>query len=1177
MNLRNQELTRREFIRLTSTGFAVAAVAGTGFDGLTEVQSHSPHETQEDRLVEDFMRPPDESRPWCYWYWMNGNITREGIRADLEGLAEVGVGGVLLFDIGVLPAGPVVNRSQDWYDLVKFAVAEAAKRNIKMSLNCPGWSGSGGPWITPELAMQELTWSETLADGEREFSAVLQQPPTRLECYRDAAVIAFPVPDGDEALPLPQVTDIDGNPLPEAASALKEHADLPATLISQTPAVPDTEPVLKGNTQTAVDLPAEFDLVFPQPVVVRSLYVRGARASGPYQAELFVQDDVLKTFRLVSRFGSHPGGPFSANIGSASFAPVRASKFRLAFSNRKEGARIQIEALRISSGFRVTNWTSKAGFSSEPVSADPSDCRPQNGDVIPLQQVVDLSDKLGADGRLGWSVPPGRWTILRIGYTPTGIYLYPTPNGGAGLDCDKLSREAADFHYDHCIKPLLREFGPELSRQALAYYHVDSYESGWQNWSAKFSQDFRERRGYDLTKYLPALTGRVVGSIETTEKFLWDFRRTIGDLFADNNYGRLAERCHEDGLGFSTEPYGGPFEQLQVGLRADHPMTEVWLPGKEQEKKIWFQAVLSGRTAGRKILGAESFTSEPPAARWNTHPFSLKPLGDFIYCCGVNQYCIHVNAHHPLIGDHLRPGFTCGMNGIHFDRGNTWWQHGAKEWVNYIMRCQSVLQTGEHVADVLYFQGNDSPAGVGPFDPALPEGYDFDDCGSEILESALVHERRVVLPSGKSYGYLVLPSHGRVTLASLRRIASLARNGARIVGVPPHESPSLADVTGKDEYERLSRELATYVRAKQSFQEILAADKVLPDFSFDKDAGLVLHYTHRHAGDAEFYFVASASPNVGAVECIFRVAGKIPELWRPDSGTMEPCAVYEQSGGTTRIPLHFDPAGSVFVVFRPGAPKPHATAISFADTSALPMNAGFASLPWSSWSDGKRLELHAWQAGRYNVTMPNQNKHVFDVAPLPAPQTVEGPWTLQFPAGWGAPARINMDKLISWPEFPDAGVRYFSGTATYKTTFRATKMGSDCRLFLDLGRVEVIAEVWLNGKFLGTFWKPPFICEVTELLRAEVNELEVQVTNLWPNRLIGDEQFPDDCSENGQWKSGAIPAWPEWLKSGQARPEPRRLTFCTWKHWGRNDAPQPSGLLGPVTLQQVRTVKITSS
>jgi len=422
----------------------------------------------------------------------------------------------------------------------------------------------------------------------------------------------------------------------------------------------------------------------------------------------------------------------------------------------------------------------------------------------------------------------------------------------------------------------------------------------------------------------------------------------------------------------------------------------------------------------------------------------------------------------------------------------------------------------------------------------------------------------------------VLPNDGRLTLASLRHISLLDREGARIVGAVPRESPSLADVTGKDEHDRLRKELAASIRTEPSFKEILAADKLPPDFSFDESAGLVLHSTHRRAGDADFYFVANASPIAGSVECTFRVAGNAPELWRPDTCAMEPCSVYEQSNGTTRIPPHFDPAGSVFVVFRSDRAKPHATAISCIDPLAPGKTSELAGSPSSLWSDGISLELHAWQSGRYEVAFPNQNKRLIDTGSVPAPQTIGGPWSLEFPVGWGAPAKLDLDKLVSWPEYPDAGVRYFSGTATYKTTFEAGKVDSDCRLFLDLGRVEVIAEVWLNGTSLGTLWKPLFICEVTGLLRAKANNLEVRVTNLWPNRLIGDEQFPDDCTADGSWKKGVIPAWPEWLKNSKARPEPHRLTFCTWKHWSGDDTPLPSGLLGPVTLKQMRNVKIVS-
>ena len=311
-------------------------------------------------------------------------------------------------------------------------------------------------------------------------------------------------------------------------------------------------------------------------------------------------------------------------------------------------------------------------------------------------------------------------------------------------------------------------------RKALACQHVDSYEAGWQNWTRTFPEEFQARRGYDLTKYLPAVTGRIVGDAATTERFLWDFRRTIGDLYADNHYGRLAERSHQDGLGFSTEPYGGPFEFVQVGTRADHPMVEFWLPTQPEGHKPAFHGVFAGHVAGRRIIGAEAFTSGPPEEKWNSHPYSLKALGDFIWTAGVNRFVIHVSAQQPLIGEHLKPGLTCGVNGIHFDRGNTWF-HQGRAWIEYLTRSQALLQQGQHVADVLYFQGDDSPHGTGPFQPGLPEGYDFDGCGGETLAQLAVKDGLIALPHGKTYRYLVMPGDGQVTTASLEKVAALLR------------------------------------------------------------------------------------------------------------------------------------------------------------------------------------------------------------------------------------------------------------------------------------------------------------------------------------------------------------------------------------------------------------------
>jgi hypothetical protein len=1162
------DITRRRFIQLASTGIAVTAADLSVLASGAETGSWKT-----DPLAQRFQQPSAEARPRCYWYWMNGNITREGISADLEELSRIGIGGVNYFDIGLLPAGPVVNQDSEWHDLVEFAVNEAAKRNIKVSINCPGWSGSGGPWITPELSMQELSWSETTIEGGKKFSAILPQPPTRLGYYKDAAVIAFPTPLGDEPLPLPEIFDIDGNRLRHAASALEPNALLSAPLLSQSPGVPLATPV-SHEKSGATSLPAKFDVVFPQPVQLRSIYLRGAREGGSVRAQLYAWDDISETFRPIARLNSHTSGPFADHIGTASFSEVKSHKFRLVFEARTESQQFKIETLNLLGGFRVSEWTLKAGFSGDPVNPVTDECHPQGSDVIALDQVIDLTGQMEAGGKLNWSAPAGRWTILRIGHTPTGIYLFPTPVGGAGLDCDKLSKEAADFHYEHCVKPLLQKFNSDVVRRAMAYYHLDSYESGWQNWTVKFPTDFHERRGYDLIKYLPALTGRVVGSNEITEKFLWDFRRTIGDLFADNNYGRLAERCHEDGIQLSAEPYGGPFEQLQVALRADQPMTEVWIQRPINGRKLSFQAVLAGHTAGRKIIGAESFTSGPPyGGMWKDHPFSLKALGDFIFCCGVNQYCVHVSTHQPFTADHMRPGFTCGQNGIHFDRGETWWHHGGKDWVSYISRCQSLLQTGEHVADVLYFQGNDSPGVVDSLETEIPDGYDFDACGSEILNGASVIDGRIVLSSGKTYRYLMLPKNRRcVTLTSLRKIVLLAKNGAKVVGELPQESPSLADFWFREEYEQLIHELGVQARIGQPFKSIVTADKLPPDFAYDEKQGMVLHSIHRKMGDTDIYFVASTSTNAGFLDCSFRISGKVPEVWHPDTGAIEYCTVYEPLEDRIRISLNFDPCGSVFIVFRAGRIKPHVSDVSFqSDSSRSLSSPGFPGL---LHTDGRKLELLAFAPGKYRTKLPGKPAKEIPISALPEPTILEGPWTLSFPPGWGAPQKTILDKLISWPDHPNSGIRYFSGTAIYKITFSAIRTAPQCKLFLDLGRVEVIAEVRLNGKSLGTLWKPPFVCEITGMLLPKENELEVHITNLWPNRLIGDEQFPDDCTDNAGWKTGVIPAWPDWLKNGNPRPEPRRLTFCTWKHWHQEDPLLPSGLLGPVTLRQVRTVNI---
>ena len=1284
-------------------------------------------------LEQGFQAPAGDARPWVYWYWMNGNVTEEGIKADLKAMQEIGIGGVLLFDIGIHPAGPVQNRSEQWYQLVNTAVQEAAKRNIKVSFHCPGWSASGGPWVTPEMGMQELVWSEKIIKGPEQFSQALPQPHSRLGYYRDVAILAFPTVGGDDIVLKNQGIRIQGSDGKEISDACK---------------------LVDGNPDSSIQLPSTIDMVLENPAQIRSVFLRAARANGDYTADLLAWNAEKKQYEKVCRFSSTPSGPFSSHIGGTSFKAVCTDKLRLEFSGRDT---VILEELEISGGYRIPNWPGKAGFGCKSVVQYSSEVLSRN-DVIQHDTILDLTDKVNANGQLTWDVPAGEWTVLRIGHTPTGIHIYPAPHGGDGLECDKMSKEAADFHYDHMQTPLIQMLGKELTQKAVAFHHVDSYEAGWQNWTKNFSSEFTDRRGYDVVKYLPVVTGRVIDNSQATEEFLWDFRRTISDLFADNHYGQLAQRAHADGLGFSTEPYGGGFESLQVGGRADHPMVEFWLPTDPLKPKIAFHGVSAARTYGRPIVSAEAFTSDMRDERWNGCPADFKALGDYIYCSGVNRFVLHVCPHQPNTDPHLSPGMTCGQNGIHMDRGNTWWSQ-SKAWVEYMTRCQYLLQQGLHVGDVVYYQGDDAPLEIENRSPALPEGYDFDCCNTEVLLTMKVKDGRIELTNGKSYRYLVLPADGRLMMKSLKHIEHLVKQGATIIGPRTHGSPSLSEYPDcVKKIEDINTELWGTGNISISgvrnvgkgrviwglpFETILQKDAIEADFDYTPKDMLKIHYTHRRTDREDIYFVANASKKAGWANCYFRTVGKKPQFWYPDTGKIENCSVYSQKGNVTRIPVYFDEAGAVFVIFSDAKtvrPATHVTAVnrngqdalkrmlpelprldlSNGDVSQITNNftmsvwarpvteialpkqtvtgVNWADQDWAispdpahviwgqghagsgisvgrngicvmehsanlvasvlvyefdkpvrDWihvsvvyEDGKShlfvngkavktalvtgLTIHpgmdtvsyqgyigavdiepavlntddltkkvanrpdlpeitenlhpqiefvgqlddsvyayVWEPGNYNVMMSDGASIRMNVSDLPKPIEIADKWTVHFPQGWNTPDWITLEKLTSLSEHPDFNIKHFSGTAVYQTTIDlpADKINPAYAYYLDLGDVAVIAELKVNGQDMGILWKRPFRREVSSLLVPGKNEIEVKVTNLWVNRLIGDEYFPDDVLRNG---NGAIREWPEWLKEGQPRPSRDRLSFTAWRMWQKEDRLPNSGLLGPVRI-----------
>jgi hypothetical protein len=1072
-------------------------------------------------LEKSFASPPESARPWVYWFWLNGNITREGITADLEAMKQAGIGGVLIMEVDQgAPVGPIAFLSPPWRELFQHVVAEAERLGLEVNMNDDaGWNGSGGPWIKPEQSMQKVVWSETNLEGPKRFEGMLPQPQAVAGYYRDITVLAFPTP-GD---------------------------------------------------------------------------------------------------------------------------------------------------------FRIDNIQGKAAYERRGVGAA-SERKLTPEMVIDRARIVNLSASMDREGRLAWDVPAGQWTVLRLGHTSTGVTNAPSPASGRGLECDKLSQEGIEAQFAGMMGPLIADVGPAAGRTLVAT-HIDSWENGSQNWTARMREEFRTRRGYDLLPFLPVLSGRVVESLEVSERFLWDLRQTVSDLVVENYAGHAAQLARQHGLRLSIEAYGGPTDDMTYGGRADEPMCEFWIGGGAFETCKGMAS--TAHIYGKRILGAEAFTADN-RERWLQHPGLIKTLGDRAFCEGVNRFVFHRYAMQPWLN--YRPGMTMGPWGLHYERTETWWEQ-SRPWHEYLARCQYLLRQGLFVADLCYLQPEGSPQG---FSSHRRSGYDYDDCTAEaVLTRMSVRDGRLVLPDGMSYRLLILPQATTMTPPLLCKIKDLVEAGAVVIGPRPLKSPSLSEYPKCDEQvKQLADELwgdparSVPVRASEETphgvttnehacgkgrviwgstpEETLAKMGVPPDFT----AGPFVRWIHRSVDGTELYFVACAGQQPTETLCTFRIEGKRPEFWQPETGRIERVALYEQGKGVTRIPIHFEPGGSVFVVFRRTAESfdpvasithdgqqilpaperkvkvviekaiygvlsdPNRTRNVKAKLQAVvdggelsfqvarmaqgddPAFGIVKTLVVAYTADGKpfqvsgqdpeeitlitssgaeqvaqvhsaadgRLQLEAWQSGHYELkTASGQTLHAEVPAP-PQPLEVTGAWELRFPPNAGAPEQVTLERLVSWSDHSSPGVKHFSGTATYTKTISVPRetLGEGRRLYLDLGDVQVMAQVKLNGKDLGILWKPPYRVEVTDVVKAGDNALEVQVTNLWVNRMIGDETLPEDSSRN---PDGTLKEWPPWLRDGKPSPT-GRYTFTSWRLWKAGDPLQPSGLIGPATLHAVQQVYV---
>ena len=990
-----------------------------------------------------FAHPPKEARPQVWWHWMNGNVSKAGITADLEAMAAIGIGGATLFNVSCeIPEGPVAFGSDEWLDCVTFALKEANRTGIDVTLhNCPGWTSSGGPWVSADDAMKRQVWSETDVAGGAAHAGVLALPgPLVGGYYRDAAVVAFPVPEA------------------ECRPALS------------------ARPFVFRQTETKPD--AEVDLTSDAPVRVTAVTadIRGGRHwYSTYRLEVFASDDGM-TWREVAaaRSAYRDKGLRGANEKSFPVPATTARRFRVRIvfdvdlqrgsepSGERDGA-YAVDRLVLDGRGVVPRVLTKTLTAAGRLDAPPALADVTPDQTVARADIVDLTGRMAPDGRLDWTPPDARrWRIVRFGYTLTGARNHPAPRGGAGHEVDKLSADAMRRHMDSFVGRILRAAGD--AADAVKAVLIDSYEVGPFNWTAGLEEKYARRWGERPTALIPALTGRVVGSPAETERVLGRFRTLVSELFAAEYAGTFTEMCHAYGVESSIEPYVSPADDREYARHCDIPMGEFWPGGNRWGHPGASRlAPSAAHFFGHRICASEAFGVHPntPGGRFGFEPLTLKGAGDRMFTIGYSRLHVHSFAHQPWTVP--GPGMTMGFWGLRADRTQPWWRE-LKPFMDYLARVQAMLQDGEPVVDVLYY-GGDEP--LAPLTEPDAPGFVWDLCGTSWLREIAVVGGRPVAPSGLAYEALLVPE-GRVFGDSTRRaLAALKAQGVRF-----------------------------------------STEGLAPDFAEVPVRGQVsrLFWTHRrHSDGSEGYFVSSTNRRDVACAVSFRQTGRRVELWDAETGRVRAAEAVADDGRRTRVDFRLGPAGSVFVMFRPDV----------ATDSASP------AAPQGPVPGAART----------------------------AREAVPGPWRLTFPFG----KTFERTALFDWSQAADDDVRYFSGRAVYETTVASGGL-------LDLGDVRNFAVVSLDGENVATLWKPPYRCEL-----PRGGRLTVEVVNLWPNRLIGDERlYPADCQREG----GRLKAIPGWVQAGKPSPTGRKA-FSAWRHYTKDDALLPSGLLGPVTI--VRT------
>ena len=1027
---------------------------------LTSCQS--TEETYLNEIKEEFRTVPDSVKPWTYWYWISDNISKDGITRDLEAMAEIGIGTALIGNIGLenVPAGDIKVLSEEWWQMMRWAVREGRRTGIDIGIfNCPGWSQSGGPWITNENTMRYLAHENMRVVGPASVRKQMDRPA---ENFQQISVLAYPA------------RTLRSNPINGLNRDIHASTNLK-----------EVNKIFDGNMETSCmfgtsemqDSLISVFVNYNEEIEPKSLIIHPSNV--PIYARIRFYDYFGNSYRLIKESIIDRMNP-QIIVGFEPYAPIalalpeiKSKKFKVEIefvpsprNTLLKGGLNEIELSEIPvveyykekqlAKMNQTPWFNGTEYlwpEQEEVDAEE--------DVLKINAIIDITDNVDNNGLLQWEVPEGEWIIQQIGMTPTKVTNHPTLPHATGPEVDKMNQKAVQHHFDSYLGKFWESL-PEEDRAAFKVVYVDSYETGSQNWTDEMKAHFIEAYGYNPIPWLPVLSGTVVEGVDQSNRFLWDLRRLIANLITEKYVKGLKDASNDKGLIFGLENvghWGFPGETLLYGKYTDFQAGEFWNEGPlgNWENRI---ASSTAHIYGKNKVYCESFTAG--GLPFQRSPMNLKKRGDWSYTEGINQTMLHLHIQQP--NEALKPGINAGF-GTEFNRHNTWY-FMAKPWINYLRRNNYLLQQGNYVADVAYFYGEDAPKLTGYQNIPLPSGYSFDYINADVIMNHLdVHDGRFILPDGMSYKILVLPDSKTMRPELLEKLADLVAKGGAIIGNQPERSPSLqnypecdllVDSLASILWGNMEKDYTNYgkgtVFKKTSLESVFESLGVSPDVSFDKEVPVL--WTHRNSKGIEIYFLTNQGNNEINFNATFRVKGRKPSWWSAIDGSIRDLPEFENTvDGNMKIPIRLGPLESGFVV----------------------------------WTE---------EAGELDF---GHNFPEYEMI-----QQIDNEWSVSFTDPFGEQFDRKFAALEDWSKSEEKQLKYFSGNAIYKTEFDWNRSFAEEACYLNLGKIGVTAKVSLNGNEIGGLWTFPWRIDISDYLKEGSNTLTIEVANNWNNRMAGD-------------------------------------------------------------------------